>query len=365
MNIHLDILNKASVQKWGFWSITMLLLLLLIWINGISLIPHQHYQRLAQDPLTTRYDIDSNNYFQETALLTVLAYILGWTDPVTFNGLCFILLLAAYFFFAEASRRKFSISSAVLITALMLSNPISTILLSWLGSPDSLTFFLTVPLLFTVSHLLIFLLALAGVTNHIVFLFAAFEILVLRWSSNDGIKPSHIFTQLIGGVIGYLLLWLFLDAYQIEVASRLEYVLSRDLETWSSTNSTYLPQTLFSFFNIQWIIALICTIMFFRRNKPFYMLVWIFLLFNYSITFFTLDKTRIFLLLSWAILIQCIFYSCFLNLQEKADKQTPSIWFNRFLGVIALFSFLMPRFYSWDGRIILSGLWKLILGALS
>ena len=349
----------------GFWLASVFLLLILIWINGIKLVPPQHYQKLSQNPFITRTDIDKENYFQETVLLPLLAYYTGWTEPLSFNTLCFVIVIVAYLFYARLAMAKFGARTALLFTSILITAPISTILFSWIGSPDGITFFLTVPFLFTKSTILILVFGILGVTNHIIFGVAAFEILLLRWMAKDGIHAAHVIIQLVGGAIGYLLMRLFLTLNHITIFSRLDFILSRGIAEWLELNRMNLSLTIFSFFNVEWLLVLACILLFFPKDFRYYLSVCALLLINYGITFFTLDKTRIFSLLSWGILIQCLIHSWSLIVRTEQGETNRSHWFARFATIVAIWSFLMPRFYSWNGNLYIVSLWKLILQKFS
>lgn len=337
---------------WLFWAIVTLLIITTIALNGISLLPYQLYQRLAQNPLITRADIGAENFWQETLLLPLIAFYAQVSNPLTFHILCFFILLAAYFLFAGLAFRRFGFAPALIFTTILATTPLTTVLFSWIGSPDGLTFLLLIPLLFTNSALLVFPLALLGMTNHLVFLFAAVEILTLRWIARDRLGPSHLAALLTGGMLGFTLSKLFFAINHIQVVSRLEYMLARDFDTWTTMNAANFPLTLLSLFNTLWIPLLFCTFVLFKRDRKFLAAVWVMLLLNYGISFFTLDTTRIFSLLSWGILLQCFFRWYELNESEAVFERR-----KRFIQAaipVSLVSFLVPRFYSWEGNIHLA-----------
>lgn len=360
MRFNVDSTKSRKQAAWIFWPVVLFLIVLAVSINGISLVPPQQYQRLSQNPFTTRTDIANDNYWQESTLLPIVAFYTHWNDPLTFNALCFFILITAYVFFASLSLHKLGFTPAFVFTTILITNPVTTILFSWLGTPDGLTFLFTIPFLFTNSPFLIFALSILGATNHIVFVIAAFEILILRWAAKDSLKPLHLFAQVAGGIIGYLLVWLFLTVNQIQVLARWDYILLRDWDSWFKLNSTNFPLTILSFFNVQWLILFICSILFFNKDKYFYFATWAFLLFNYAVSFFTLDQTRIFSLLSWGILLQCIFHSYVLDRQDYDNGKTHKRIFLQALTIVGFLSFLTPRYYSWEGNIYLAPFWKTI-----
>jgi len=240
----------------------------------------------------------------------------------------------------------------LIFTTILITSPLTTVILSWLGTPDGLTFALTIPFLFTTSSLLIFILAILGTTNHVVFTIAASEILVLRWIACGKIKAYHLIIVLIGGTAGFLLVKLFLTFNHIQIMeSRLDFILSKDLTFWIKMNAADFPMSLFSLFNIQWLIIIVSLLMFFKMDKIYYFFLLIILLFNFGITFFTKDTTRVFSLLSWGILLECIFHSYRLALKINSEGKSYQEQYLLALIIIGLTSFITPRYYSWNGEI--------------
>jgi hypothetical protein len=334
-----------------FWLSFFEFFLLVIFINGIGLVPEEPYQRLSENPFTTRTDIHFINYWQENPLLPVTAFYLGLSSPHTFNTLCFVIITGAFLSFALLSRRRWGSAPALIFSTLLITSPLTTVILSWLGTPDSLTLALTVPFLFTHSGLLIFFLSILGVMNHPTFIIAVLEILALRWVARDKVNFKHLIAAGVGLAAGYGLVRLFIAANQIEIVSRADFMLLRSGEEWLKLNAINLPMSIFSLFNIQWLILPVCLVMFFKRDKLFYSLALVFLLVNYGFTFFTLDTTRIFSLLSWGVLFMCIFRSFELAVSDRDDAPQVQRQFLQSLTLIAIASFITPRYFSWMGEI--------------
>ena len=65
-----------------FWLLFLgLVFLIVIFINGIGIVPEEPYQRLSENPFITRTDIHFNNYWQENPLML-------WKVSLTLLG-CF------------------------------------------------------------------------------------------------------------------------------------------------------------------------------------------------------------------------------------------------------------------------------------
>lgn len=337
-------------QKYGFLLLALLFIVVTL-INGLGIVPEEPYQRLSENPFITRTDIHFRNNYQETLLLPLLAFYLHLTSRLTFNILCFMIIAFGYAGFAGYAYRRWGALQSITFSTLLITSPVTTILFTWLGMPDGLSMALTIPLLFTNSVLLIFVIAVLGSLNHVVFILAACEIIALRWISNNGIKFRHALAMATGGVAGMLLLKSFLTLNQIEVTPRVGFLLSRSIWEWAKLNIAHLPLSLFSFFNTQWLAVIACFLMFYRWDKRFYLSVTVLFVINYGVSFFSLDTTRIFSLLSLGTFLLCIMHSHELSANHpdaKPEHQKQFVGALILIGVISIFS---PRYFSWAGEI--------------
>jgi len=350
MDVLYEKVQKLGKQKYWFLFLVLLFVVVTL-INGLGIVPEEPYQRLAESPFITRTDIHFRNNFQETLLLPIIAFFLHLTSQLTFNVLCYVIIACGYAIFSGYTNRRWGAVEAMIFSALFITSPLTTVLFTWLGMPDGLTIALVIPLLFTSSSFLIFFLAVLGATNHIVFLIAAGEIVALRWIANDGIKLRHVVAVIAGEITGIFLLKTFLAFNHIEVAPRAGFLLTKSIWDWAKLNATNLPLSLFSLFNIQWAVILVCLIMFFKWDKRFYISVLAFLGINYGITFFSLDTTRIFSMLSFGIFMLCIFHSYSLSVNHPSTSPEHKKQFLQALILIGLFSILSPRYFSWVGEI--------------
>jgi hypothetical protein len=349
----LDVVYEKILKlgKSKFWFLFLgLVFLFVILINGIGIVPEAPYQRLSENPFITRTDIHSSNYWQESPLLPIIAYYLKLTSPLTFNILCFVIIACVYALFAGFTFYRWGSSQALIFSTILVTSPLTTIFLSWVGTPDGLTVALTIPFLFTHSSLLVFCLAVFGMANHPTFFIAVIEILILRWAARDEIKIRHILSTAAGVIVGYGLTQLFLAGNEIDVVSRFDFMQLKTLDIWAKMNIHNLPMSMFSLFNIHWLIFLVCALMFFKKDKRFYSLVLLALLVNYEITFFTIDTTRVFSLISWGVLFECIFHSYKFAAIEN-DFKSYQKQFLQALILIGIVSFVAPRYFSWMGEI--------------
>lgn len=350
-----DLLNKIiavlEVQSSRrYWVLIILTLMAVVLINGVALYSDAHYQKLAQDPFVRRDDVEST--YQETLLLPMLANVLGLSEKKPFFVLCLIFIFTGIITFSWLARKKFEPLSALLMSVLLIANPIATILLSWVGSADGLTFLLTIPILFVQSGWVLMGLMIFGVTNHILVLIAGLEVIMLRLFSEDDIKPMHVAFSIFGGLIGYGLVQFFLFTNGIVAAPRLEQNLTRAIPELIKSNFTLLPYILYSFFGFQWLLLPVMVIMFLKRNWRYFGLLLLLLLLNYFIAFLTVDTTRIFVLLSWGLFFHGLMTSLTLTKQEKITEWRRQFLFS--LLAIGVVSILSPRFFVWSNMIEIS-----------
>jgi hypothetical protein len=354
LSTFLDGLYEGTLRlgRSRFWlPVLGLVFLAVIFINGIGIVPEEPYQRLSENPFVTRADIHFNNYWQENPLLSVIAFYLGLTSPLAFNILCFVLITGAFLSFALFSRHRWDSAPALIFSALLITSPLTTVMLTWLGTPDGLSLALTLPFLFTHSGWLIFFLSMFGAMNHPAFMIAAMEILALRWAAREGTNFKHLLIAGFGLAAGYALVRVFLAVNQIEFVSRTDFLLLRNWDEWFKLNALNFPMSVSSLFNTHWVILPVCLVMFFKRDRVFYSLALAFLLANYGITLFTLDTTRIFSLLSWGVLFACIFRSFDLAVSDREITPQTQKQFLQALIVIGIASFFTPRYFSWAGEI--------------
>jgi len=350
LNILYERTQALAAKK--YWMFTLgVFFVIVILVNGIAIVPEEPYQRLSQNPFITRTDIHFNNYWQESPLLPLIAYYLGLTGTITFNVLTLVTIIGAYGLFTWLTLRRWGPMPSLVLSTLLITSPLTTTLLSWLGTPDGLIVALTVPFLFSQSSILMIILAVPGAANHPTFIIAALEVLALRWSARDKINLKHIILTVIGALLGYGLVRFFLYTYGINVVSRVEFMQLKHISEWVSMNVDNLPISIFSLFNIHWLTLLVCLSMFFKKDKLFYSMVLLASLINYGMTFFTLDTTRIFSLLSWGVLFMCILHSYKLASSIHGDDPDYLKQLLEALIIIGLISFITPRYYSWAGEI--------------
>ncbi len=340
-------------NRWQYWGAVFAISLFTIFYNGAGLIPFDIYQKLSINPFITRTDINQYNYFQETVFLPVLANILHLTSPFRFNVLCLLMIMAGYIIFAYNIRKTSSGSNPIPEYTLLMISPITTILFSWIGSPDAVTFLITSILLFSKSNILLFMLGVIGTANHSIIIFAVIPLLILRmFAGNDSINIKSIILFIAGSSIGGLLTYLFLRINHISVLSRIDYMLQQDPNRWIQINLYNFPAVIYSLNGLIWMAILLIYGEGWNNKKyrKFYLAA---IAGFYAITFISLDTTRIFSLMSWAMTSHLLINSIREARGNGNNKIYPQV-----IPIFCIIGLLIPKYYLWQGNIVFTPLGK-------
>ncbi|TAN37461.1 MAG: hypothetical protein EPN23_05580 [Verrucomicrobia bacterium] len=347
-----DAAVRRYAQKYFMLCLVAMVLFTLLYY-GLGVVPREFYRELATNPYIQRTDIHRQNYFQESPLLPVLAHLTGLGSRWAFNAFCFTFLAVGFVFLMRASRRRYGAFWALLLLGALLAHPVTLVLLSWLGMPDSMTFLITALLLYTRRSWVMVVLVLLGSYNHPIMMFVAPAVLGLRLLAREnGLAYRHLAFVVLGAVGGWLAVRFFLHVNSIAVVSRAAYMGDQNLAFWIKYNLTHLPLALFSFHNVIWFALGACLLVLARFDKR-YVLAFLTLQFLfYGITFFCLDTTRVFALLAWAPAWHCLVYA--LQRTEAASFALRR-QLERLLVVVVMMGLLAPTYYSYLGELYFPG----------
>ena len=338
-------------SRW-YWIAILGALLLTTLITGIN-IPNGEggYQLLSRNPFITRYDLGTTNYYQEDILFPLLAYFTHMTSRTGFLILCFIFIYGSYVLFAFLARKAFGPLPGLIFSILLITYPLTTMLLAMLGMADPLSYFLTVPLLFVTNPILIGILSFLGVCNHPMMLLAMPEVILLRFIAKDEkVRLLHLFVSVVGAALGYLAVSAFLSFNNIHFyPTRLSFIGETRLSTWINIDTFNLPLTWFSLQNIHWLALLLCFLILIKHDRRYLFFITALLLLNYAVTWIVYDVTRMYSLISWGLTFHCLFH-CY-RLIQKHGQPNETIEYMKALTVIAVLSFGAPRIYIWAGHV--------------
>ena len=339
----------SSVSKRSYLGACAGIFAVVLALTGVGSLPHEPYRLTALNPFVKSQAYDVNT-FQESPLLPLLSYATHLTSPAAFAALCLSFVVTGLVVFAAYARKALETAEAVVLYAVGVGHPAVLVLLSWVGTPDPITFLLEA-LLLSVSHpLALLLIGAVGAFNHPLVLFGAPVILALRWLAGDPrIRGVQLAFCVAGLVAGTVAVQLFLSSYGIEVFSRLQYLGALSPTDWIKHNLSNLPATLYSLNGVSWLVLALCITSCFRLDPKYYWGVLIAQLLFLGMAFFSLDTTRVFALVSWPVATHCVVHS--LRLAESHGGTAFGRQLRGAIAGLAILGVLGPRVYVWDGEI--------------
>lgn len=315
-----------------------------IYANGISFGPSEEYRLLSENPFVVTEKI---NYFQESILMPLIAHYTHSTDRFSYYALSIVIAVISYVLLCLLSIRHYGETITVIVTAMLMTGQLATVILSWLGKPDSMTLLLTVPLLFVRSPASMMVLSALGLTNHIVYIISGIMTLAVRMAARERIGLIHFLSIISGSFLGYLLVRVFLWYYGIEVYTRTDFIFERGIGFFIETNSRYLLLNILLLFGFQWMAIFVSSFMLFFMDRLFFWVSISTIAFAFVITFLVVDFTRIFQIMIWSSFARFIIRSYSL-LRSKNRAYT------LFLVFIIVVSIFLPRLQSFHGSIFVA-----------
>ncbi|MGB2867042.1 MAG: hypothetical protein WBD36_01205, partial [Bacteroidota bacterium] len=327
---------------------------------GIGFVPSEDYFRFSANPFIPG---GAAWWIHDSLLLPLLAWILNLNTSVgRFETFCWLFFWLGFITFTVLSVRqtnflfkefesKYGLDFRLIPLLLLLLNPVVLVMLNWLGMPDTLTFFLTVMIFLGESDLLTMACSTLIVINHPQGLVISIFIVVLKMSKEFSLKHSvkmRAALPILFSVAGYAFVKMYLYHFSMPMPSgRFDYVLKHGLAYWLDKNGQAPFLTGFSLYNASWFLILFCVLYFFRHAKVYYSAVILLTIAAGTISFFTRDTTRVFSLLTWFIPIHAFLTSLQLMTEKDlADRRVAKV-----LLFICLAQFLIPKYYSWDGKL--------------
>lgn len=278
-----------------------------------------------------------------------MANVTDMIEHDSYIMLCLALFTLGYFAFAWLAKNRYGGSTAWVLFLLVTSHPVTNLMLSWFGTPDVITFLLTVLLIFTRPWPLFLLICVLGAFNHpMIFIITPMILLLRQFSKEDHISLSHWIASGIGLLIGQAGVQAFLAINQIEIFSRLDFITKYSLNWWKEINFAHPIVLFFSFHGLLWVLIFAFVIIGFRRNPRYYLTFIAIQIILYGSTFFTADTTRVFTVLSWGTVIHCAAYTFELT-SQGGERGLTALQSGAL--VMGLLSLVTPSFYVWAGEI--------------
>lgn len=325
-----------------------LIVVLTVLVNGVGTIPREPYRLTAIDPFR-EVQAHPENYFQRSPLLPLIAHFLRLTSRFEFAGLSLTIVLVGWALLGSLSRQRDGETLGFLSTALIVLHPVSLVLISWLGTPDALTFLLTCIFLYSRSPFVLGVAAALGGFNHPISVLVAPALLGLRQAADEQIGSRNWLAVSVGLVIGSLGVLVFLKAFDIQAYTRLDFLLSRNLSTWIRQNLSLLPHSLYSLHQIVWLPIGMSLLVMPRRTRRYVGTFALIQVIFYLVAFFSADTTRVFSLLGWAPALHFIRKAVTTAREDHDPAREGQLL--KSLALVVLIGQLIPRYYVWTGEL--------------
>jgi hypothetical protein len=318
--------------------------------------------RFAGDPYGDVELHPDFRYITGSPLGPLLAHLLGADTNRSYAAVHLALLVAAACTLVAVGRRAVGDRVTNVLVVALVASPLSTVLLTWLGQPDPVTFGgLTVVAL--ASGLprrarrigaVVAACLLVGLASPEQGLVAVAVLGVLAWWGNRPFDREVLVVATITLLVGRLAVQAFLAASDAPHVSRLRYVEDNGIGYFLQALFDELPAVVFSLFGATWLLAGAAFVRL-RRTFPNPWPVRAALLLLFVAVATTYDETRVMTLVSWPALVWLL---------RRADEQgedgagglDPTL-----VAVVAVAGLAIPPVVIWEGEPVMSA-WRSILG---
>lgn len=332
-------------------------------VYRLGLVPFNGPFTVSQNPFINAFkDIPSAHYNYDSIVAPLIAYFAGLNASLfTYFLFNLAIILIANLSFIYLLQRTWNQDAAKILILLFVLNPISAVLFTWVGSYDSVSYLIQSCLFLVSNPIIILALGFVGGMNHFpIILVSGLSLFLFRFlNPEDKLGKLHIFSLLLGLVLGSMTLEFYQDYYELSLSLNrvgfISKILIQDVGLKSHVGRSLLlnwSTILFSFYNVLWAIAIVLAYYWKREQKK---LFYVFIGSNFcffALTLLVFDSTRVFCLLSWPTL----FYGfLFLAQQMQLKSAQAYLSLRRYFIIITLVGLLVPRLYVWEGRIFFAG----------
>ena len=344
MSFKLYILNKYK----GI-SCLCIALASIFW-TGISILPGNPYFLLATDP-TIAHEIQ--NTYQATPLFSIIAWILQIDTAQWFAIYSLTWCLASFVLLYLYLKRNVE-WNLPLVFCILLNHPFAYTQLLWLGLADSAHYCFWLLILLNKKCLPRFILGILAGANHPASLVVAFTFLFSNFNKKEKA------TLILSAIIGLFTAKLWNYHHQIEIYSRVEYVLDRGI--WHPIYNALcnLPTLVFSYQHVCWVLILLILKSIFKTDKKTF-ITFVILHVIGLCTILATDLTRCFAIVVTPLLFKLIGESELLKSNDLTVK--------KLIPIIAFTSFITPAIFVWDSSVWTnmfhlhySNFWEIITG---
>jgi len=341
------IVGRAAARR--YWPICAALTIVAASCNGLGRVPGDDHRLYALKLFTPAASDGSADRFHQDIALPLLARGLGATSPHAFFFLCLAIVLGTLAALAWRFRATLEPDAAVILFALVVAHPVVTILLSWIGEPDGITFATTALVLLSGSPVAIGAAAAVGAANHTMAIVSLPIALVIRWAGGERVSAAHALALLVGLIGGLILVGQFLAAQHLVAGSRLEFVRDIGFGYWIKQSLGSLPIMLWSLHGGVWFALILSAWLMWETNRAYVLVQAAAMGVAFLAAIVSLDTTRVFALLAWAPAVHLV-----LTAWRRESEGTARATLRRALVVAALVALTTPRLFVWEGAVVAS-----------
>jgi hypothetical protein len=336
----------------GYLAYAVIYVLDLFWNAFSTVAPTQHIFALAALSKHPFAYHGRQVYYQESPLYFLIAHVLGATTPRRYLLLCIVAAGVVPILFLRLSVKAFGKEKGLVAGLLFLAHPIRYVLNTWLGMVDPLTVACTTVFLFTSRELPAGIAMACSTFNHPGSLFILPSLFSLDLVS--GMTRAKLWKYaagFLGVLFGMGLCRWIQTLYAFTVYTRWDYFQEIPPRHWLIINFSYLPQAIYSFAFALWVPLVVGLLWNFRGAARVWMVYGIVMFGLYGVTFFTVDTTRVFAILSWAP----TFWMLLRWYEAPSSKECVTGDYGALLRWFALLGWLAPHLYLWDGVVYSPG----------
>jgi len=335
---------RAAARR--YWPTCLALTIFASSWNGLGRVPHDDHRLFALRLFAPGAPAPLAERFHGDIALPLLARGLGATSPRAFFLLCLAIILLTLAGVAWRLRAIVERDIAVVAFALLLGHPVITVLLSWIGEPDALTFAATAVALVSSSPLAIGVAAAVGVANHTMAIASLSIVLAVRWAGGERITLAHVVALVAGLAAGSVVVGQFLAAQHLSAGSRFAFVTEIGFGYWIKQAIGALPFTLWAMHGGVWLALIACAWPLWHEHRRYVLAQAAATMVAFVAAFVSLDTTRIFALLAWAPAVHLI-----LTAWRQAPPGEARTDLRRALVIAALVALAALRIFVWEGAV--------------
>lgn len=337
-----------KMEFWGFYGFIFLCVILK---NGVLLSPQASTlflisQNIFANPLSQQ---PHEQWLLASFLGPFLGYISGANQSLLAYTLMHLCILIIFFAILIAIiRKKYNDFIARCVLILFFLSPLSSVLLTKLGSPDVLTVLLATMLIICADFpALITIPAFFLGVNHpeqgLVIILLLMIYTMIMGHQKQLFPLALAMLALLGGKFA---MSYYFNLYHFNVVySRLDFIFDVG---WQKYLEIFLlnPWALFISLHHIVLIFFVFYLIYFREKKRLMIGFLVYNLLAFGAMFFTFDQTRVFSILAFPSILLLLFFPPYVNLCASQKK-----YFQRILTIFLLMGIFLPRFVVWSGEV--------------